>query len=118
VPIFVAALLVARGVPALLYRSLSTRAQTAAAALLQATSLSFLAVAGQIALQLDLLCPAVYAGLVAAGLLSVLLFPLPALTLLRFGEKQPRDLLESVPVTRPLHPSDANARREQSHRTQ
>lgn len=54
----------------------------------------------------------------AAGRLSVLLFPLSALTLLRSGEKQPRDLLESVPVTRPLHPSDPNARREQSHRTQ
>jgi hypothetical protein len=54
----------------------------------------------------------------AASLLSVLLFPLSALTLLRSGEKQPRDLLESVPVIRPLHPSDPNARREQSHRTQ
>jgi hypothetical protein len=50
---------------------------------LQATSLSFLIVAGQIGVQLDLLRPAVYAALVAAGLLSVLLFPAAALTLLR-----------------------------------
>jgi Kef-type K+ transport system membrane component KefB len=83
VPIFLAALLVARGLPALVYKSLTTSTQTLAAALLQATSLSFLVVAGQIGVQLDLLRPAVYAALVAAGLLSVLLFPLTALTLLR-----------------------------------
>jgi Kef-type K+ transport system membrane component KefB len=83
VPIFLAALLIVRGLPALLYRSLASRTQTLAAALLQATSLSFLIVAGQIGVQLDLLRPAVYAALVAAGLLSVLLFPAAALTLLR-----------------------------------
>jgi Kef-type K+ transport system membrane component KefB len=86
VPIFLTALFVARGLPALIYRSLLTRTQTLAAALLQATSLSFLVVAGQIGVQLDLLRPAVYAALVAAGLLSVLLFPLTALTLLRSAE--------------------------------
>jgi Kef-type K+ transport system membrane component KefB len=86
VPIFLAALLVARGLPALVYRSLATRRQTIAAALLQATSLSFLIVAGQIGVQLDLLRPAVYAALVAAGLVSVLLFPLTALTVLRAAE--------------------------------
>src|SRR3989441_3738170 len=88
VPIFLAALLVARGLPALVYKSLTTRRQTLAAALLQATSLSFLVVAGQIGVQLDLFRPAVYAALVAAGLLSVLLFPLTALTLLRRAEDE------------------------------
>ena len=96
VPIFLAALLVARGLPALVYRSLATRLQTLAAALLQATSLSFLVVAGQIGVQLNLLRPAAYAALVAAGLLSVLLFPLTALTLLRTVEKEPRDLVEAA----------------------
>ena len=48
VPIFLTALFIARGLPALVYRSLTTRTQTLAAALLQATSLSFLVVAGQI----------------------------------------------------------------------
>ena len=85
VPIFLGALLIVRGLPALLYRSLASRTQTLAAALLQATSLSFLIVAGQIGVQLDLLRPAVYAALVAAGLLSVLLFPAAALILLRSG---------------------------------
>jgi hypothetical protein len=62
--------------------------QTAAAALLQATSLSFLVVAGQIGVQLDLIRPATYAALVAAGLLSVLLFPLTALRLLCGAERK------------------------------
>jgi predicted Kef-type K+ transport protein len=66
---------------------LATRRQSRAAALLQATSLSSLVVAGQIGVQLDLIRPAAYAALVAAGLLSVLLFPLTALTLLR-GDAQ------------------------------
>jgi Kef-type K+ transport system membrane component KefB len=83
VPIFLAALLLARGLPALVYKSLTTRTQALAAALLQATSLSFLVVAGQIGVQLDLIRPAASAALIAAGLLSVLLFPLTALTLLR-----------------------------------
>ena len=90
VPIFLAALLVARGLPALVYKSLTTRTQTLAAALLQATSLSFLVVAGQIGVQLDLIGPAAYAALVAAGLLSVLLFPLTALTLLRGAGQKAR----------------------------
>jgi Kef-type K+ transport system membrane component KefB len=88
VPIFLAALLIARGLPTLVYKSLSTPKQTLAAALLQATSLSFLVVAGRIGVQLDLIRPAAYAALVAAGLLSVLLFPLTALTLLR-GPRTP-----------------------------
>ena len=91
-PIFLAALLGARGLPALVYKSLTTRTQTVAAALLQATSLSFLVVAGQIGVQLDLLRPSVYAALVAAGLLSMLFFPLTALTLLRTVEEEQPDV--------------------------
>jgi Kef-type K+ transport system membrane component KefB len=88
VPIFLAALLVARGLPALLYRSVTTRTETIAAALLQATSLSFLVVAAQIGVQLGLIRPAASAALIAAGLLSVLLFPLAALTLLPGAEQR------------------------------
>ena len=88
VPIFLAALLIARGLPVLVYRSLPTHTRKIAAGLLQATSLSFLVVAGQIGVDLNLLRPAVYAALVAAGLLSVVLFPLAALTLLRSEEDQ------------------------------
>ena len=87
VPVFLGALLVVRGLPALVYRRLATGTQTAAAALLQATSLNFLVVAGQMGVQLEFIRPATYAALVAAGLLSVLLFPLTALGLLRGAER-------------------------------
>jgi hypothetical protein len=91
-------LFVARGLPALVYRSLATRTQTLAAGLLQATSLSILIVAGQIGVQLDLVRPAVYAALVAAGLLSVVLFPVTALTLLRSAELGPSDVRSLPPA--------------------
>jgi Kef-type K+ transport system membrane component KefB len=89
VPIFLAALLVARGLPVLAYKSLASSRQVLAAALLQATSLSFLVVSGRIGVQLHLLRPVVCAALVAAGLLSVLLFPLAALRLLQTGHEPP-----------------------------
>jgi Kef-type K+ transport system membrane component KefB len=90
VPIFLAAVLVARGVPALVYTKLATRTQTLSAALLQATTLSFLVVAGRIGVDLGLVRPVVYAALVTAGLLSVMLFPATALSLLRSAEDRPR----------------------------
>src|SRR5436305_7935440 len=84
VPIFLAALLAVRGLPALLYRPLAERGtQLAAGGLLQATSLSIPVVAGQIGVDLGLIRPTNYVALVAAGLLSVIVFPLVSLTLLR-----------------------------------
>jgi Kef-type K+ transport system membrane component KefB len=82
VPVFLAALLLARAAPAVLYRPFVTRRrQLVAAGLLQATSLSVPVVAGAIGVSLGLLSTANYAALVAAGLLSVLIFPLVALKL-------------------------------------
>ena len=52
------------------------------AGVLQATSLPFLLAAVAIGQEMGLLGPAVGAGLVAAGLVSVLVFPAAALTLL------------------------------------
>jgi len=84
VPIFLGALLLIRGLPALLYRPLAERReQVLAGGLLQATSLSFLIVAGQLGVDLDLVSSVNYTALVAAGLLSVIVFPLVALSLLR-----------------------------------
>lgn len=84
-PVFLVALLVIRGVPALLYRSeIGSRAATAAG-LLQATSLPFIVAATQIGMELGVLTQATGAALVAAGLLSVLIFPLAALSILRGG---------------------------------
>jgi Kef-type K+ transport system membrane component KefB len=84
VPIFLGALLVIRGLPAFLYRPLAERReQLLAGGLLQATSLSFLIVAGQLGIDLELISAVNYTALVAAGLLSVIVFPLVALGLLR-----------------------------------
>jgi Kef-type K+ transport system membrane component KefB len=86
VPVFLIALLLARGVPALLYRSMVGGRNTLAAALLQATSLPFIVAATGIGIELGILSPAIGAAMVVAGLLSVVLFPLGALTLLRGGK--------------------------------
>lgn len=83
VPIFLAALVVVRAIPALVYRPFAERrGQVVATGLLQATSLSIPVVAGQIGLSLGLVGPQSYVALVAAGLLSVIAFPLVALPLL------------------------------------
>jgi Kef-type K+ transport system membrane component KefB len=80
IPIFLAALLLVRGLPALVYRPFAKgRGQVVGAGLLQATSLSIPVVAGQVGLSLSLISPQSYVALVAAGLLSVIVFPLVAL---------------------------------------
>jgi Kef-type K+ transport system membrane component KefB len=83
VPIFLAALLVVRGLPALLYRRLLGTRQTAVAGLLQATSLPFIVAATAIGLELGVIDAATSAALIAAGLLSVVIFPAAGLGLLR-----------------------------------
>jgi Kef-type K+ transport system membrane component KefB len=85
VPIFLAALAVARGLPAALYRGVLDPRRTAVAGLLQATSLPFIVAATAIGMELRLLDGAQGAALVGAGLLSVLLFPVTGLSLLRRG---------------------------------
>ena len=82
VPAYLLLLLLVRGVPALLLvRSLGRR-PALAAALLQATSLPFVVAATAIGVELGVLGGVDTAALVAAGLLSVLLFPPLALALL------------------------------------
>ena len=83
VPLFLAILLAARGLPALLYRPLATTRETAAGALLQATSVGFFVVASQIGQEMGLISAANAAAIIAAGLLSVIVFPAGALVLLR-----------------------------------
>jgi Kef-type K+ transport system membrane component KefB len=82
VPAFLLALLVVRALPALAFRHELPRREVLAVGLLQATSLPFLLAAVEIGHEMGLLEPAVGAGLVAAGLVSVLVFPAVALTLL------------------------------------
>ena len=83
VPVFVLALLVVRGVPALLFARTFDRRSVAAAALLQATSLPFIVTATQIGVLTGLMTPVTAAALICAGLVSVIAFPTLALSLLR-----------------------------------
>ncbi|HSS67279.1 MAG TPA: cation:proton antiporter [Nocardioidaceae bacterium] len=83
VPVFVLALLVVRGVPALLFARTFDRSSVAAAALLQATSLPFIVTATQIGVLAGLMTPVTAAALICAGLVSVIVFPTVALSLLR-----------------------------------
>lgn len=83
VPVFLLALLLVRGAPALLYRRQLTGHQMAAAGLLQATSLPFLVTATMIGTDLGVVSPVNAAALVGAGVVSVLAFPPVALALLR-----------------------------------
>jgi uncharacterized membrane protein len=71
----------ARGVLAFLYRGLVGNRRTIVAAFLQATSLPFIVAASMIGVELGV-SSATSATLIGAGLLSVLLFPLVAATIL------------------------------------
>jgi len=66
-----------------LYRDRLGARRAAIAGLMQATSLPFIVAATAIGLELGLIDAAGSAALIGAGLLSVLLFPLIALTTLR-----------------------------------
>jgi Kef-type K+ transport system membrane component KefB len=91
VPLFLLVLLIVRGVPGLLaVRATGFRAAVAIG-LLQATSLPFIVTATQIGMTLGKISAVTAAALVCAGLLSVLIFPLVALGLLRRGEAPPRE---------------------------
>lgn len=82
VPIFVAALLLARGLPALLYRRMLDGREVVVAGLLQATSLPFIVAATAIGTELGAIEPGTAAAFIAAGLLTVVVFPALSLTLL------------------------------------
>jgi Kef-type K+ transport system membrane component KefB len=83
VPVFLAALLVARAVPAIVYRPLVGERGVAVAGLLQATSLPFIVTASQIGVTIGALERDTAAAFIAAGLASALVFPAAAVTLLR-----------------------------------
>jgi Kef-type K+ transport system membrane component KefB len=83
VPLFLAALFAVRALPALIYKRVLDGKRTAVAGILQATSLPFIVAASTIGVELGLIDPAESAALIGAGLLSVLLFPLAGLVLLR-----------------------------------
>jgi Kef-type K+ transport system membrane component KefB len=103
VPVFLIALLVIRGLPAVLYRRSLGRAGSLAAGLLQATSLPLLVTAAQIGTETGRLSATTAAALVFAGLLSVLIFPAAALGVLG------RPRATAVPEPRRAQPGGTRA---------
>ena len=102
VPVFLLALLVVRGLPALLGLRANGTRPTLALGLLQATSLPFIVAATQIGVVLGKLSSVTAAALVCAGLLSVLIFPLLALGLLRRSEPAPAPAAPAPAATQPV----------------
>jgi Kef-type K+ transport system membrane component KefB len=85
IPLFLLSLLIVRGAPTALYARAAGRRGAVAAGLLQATSLPVIVTAASIGLAIHAIAPVTASALVAAGLLSVLIFPLAALSVIRAG---------------------------------
>jgi Kef-type K+ transport system membrane component KefB len=98
VPVFLAALVVVRGLPAVLYRDRLGPRKAAIAGLMQATSLPFIVAATAIGQELGLIDAAGSAALIGAGLLSVVCFPLAGLVLLRRDGAAREPDLEPAPM--------------------
>jgi Kef-type K+ transport system membrane component KefB len=89
IPLFLLSLLIVRGAPtAPCAHTLGGRGAVAAG-LLQATSLPVLVTAASIGLAIHAIAPVTASALVAAGLLSALIFPLAALSFIRAGHIEP-----------------------------
>jgi len=85
VPIFIGALLIVRGLPAIAFRGSGSRREILGAGLIQATLLPIAPT--QIGLELGLLDPATAAALITAGLVAAVVFP--AVALRQFGRALP-----------------------------
>jgi len=94
IPLFLFALLIVRGAPAALYARTLSRRGAVAAGLLQATSLPVIVTAASIGVAIHAIAPVTASALVAAGLMSVLAFPLIALGVIRAGRTQTQPLTE------------------------
>jgi len=102
VPLFLVAIYLARGLPALVYVRLLGRFRSVIAGVLQSTSLPFVVAAAQIGLGLGVVSRASAAALVAAGLLSVAISPTLALVLLRRGQPANAALRDSPSPVMPV----------------
>ena len=98
VPLFLLAILAVRGLPALFYLPVLGRRLAGVAGLVQATTLPFVVAASQIGVELKQITPTTSAALIAAALLSVLIFPLAALTLLPKTEMAPHEEAGSTSI--------------------
>jgi Kef-type K+ transport system membrane component KefB len=110
VPIFLLAMLVVRGLPAILYRPLVGSRGAIAAGLLQATSLPFIVAATQIGVAIHAIDAATAAAFVGAGLLSALFFPTIATGLLRRADPAMMAPADMVPADTTPAGADAGDR--------
>ena len=101
-PLFLLALLSRAGRSRRLVRILVRPPSATAAGLLQATSLPFIVAATQIGVVTGRWTPSTRAALVCAGLLSVLLFPPAALSLLRGARPAPEEAADVRPGPHPV----------------
>ncbi|HEX4654325.1 MAG TPA: cation:proton antiporter [Mycobacteriales bacterium] len=102
VPLYLALLLVIRGVPAIAYRGLLPAREVVAAGLLQSASLPFIVAATQIGLALGAVTPTNAAALVAAGLFSVLVYPVVALRIIGAPPRLPPTVMASAAMLDPM----------------
>lgn len=98
VPVFLVALLLVRGLPALLYVRVVGRTHAIAAGFMQATSLTFIVVATVIGVQTGHQRTSTAAALVVAGLLSVVIYPPIALRMLMSPGRPDRPVSPAVPA--------------------
>ncbi|HMD57414.1 MAG TPA: cation:proton antiporter [Solirubrobacteraceae bacterium] len=104
IPLFLLALLLVRGLPALLYVRLIGRSKAMVAGILQATTLPFIVAATQIGVQIGVVTAASAAALIAAGLLSVIIFPALGLSLLRREERAAGVVMAPAAIPTPAMP--------------
>ena len=117
IPLFLVALLIVRGIPALLYARRFGQRRAAVAGLMQATSLTFVIVAAQIGAASGQISQTTAAALLAAGLLSAALFPASALKLLTAGAPGAEaHLCRSGVMTTPIRMPEAGPARRAAER--
>ena len=109
IPLFLLALLAIRGAPAAFYVRTVGRRGAAAAGLLQATSLPVIVTAASIGVAIHAIPAVTASALVAAGLLSVLIFPAAALAVVGAGRPEPDEPRVTTPETD--HPPTRTGRR-------
>ena len=88
VPILLLALLLVRGLPVLLYRGLMTPREALGTGLFQATSLSLLIAAAPVGLAAGAITESGSTALIAAGMLSVILYPAVGKAILGRGDDE------------------------------
>jgi Kef-type K+ transport system membrane component KefB len=118
IPLFLAALLAVRGIPALAYARRFGNRHAAVAGLMQATSLTFVIVATQIGTATGQITQTTSAALLAAGLLSAALFPAAALKLLTAQAPRANAIPPATPAPSPGKPDPAGRPQTASRRQQ